>query len=223
MWVDPCGLIVIADGEPDAYTFADTSPASEAVVDSLRGLPERLADARDERALEACMREALTECNTSVCAALDGSGLGASVVVLAVAAGSWCVGSVGDARAYRASGASVMQVHPDHSMFDLALRKGEISIRDFGSYPFTQVVLEVIGLKPHVSVRTSVGRLSADSTFLLCSRGLWQSLGPLEMLRRIDRAHRDDALTADSVLSWLPDAHDDVTCAVARIEGVHAR
>ena len=95
---------------------------------------------------------------------------------------SVCVAHVGDSRLYHfADGRLVMQT-VDHSVPQMAVAMGEISVEEIRFHPDRNRILRAIGADDHVKADIQqLNLLPGFHAFLLCSDGLWEYVTEMEM------------------------------------------
>jgi serine/threonine protein phosphatase PrpC len=168
-FADPkTGIWVVADGM-GGHDAGDL--ASEAIVQSLQGMPEIgspgvLADTFQERISNANeqIRQLSAERGNNV--------IGSTLVGLLIFGEAFrCVWS-GDSRAYLLRGDTLTQLSRDHTEVQELLDRGLLSQAEADNYPRKNVITHAIGVSDLVHLDFVDGVVQTGDTFLLCSDGL---------------------------------------------------
>lgn len=187
------GLWVVADGM-GGYQGGDI--ASQLIVASLAQLPAR--DDLDER-LEG-VRQCLHWLNRrlrqdlTLAAGRHDSVMGSTVVALLVdgrrAACIWA----GDSRCYLWRGQRLYQLSKDHSLQQQLIDEQQLSLEDAGAHPAARALTRAIGTAEQLKLDVLELGIYPGDTFLLCSDGLYNGLGPDALGRALNLAAPQVAL-----------------------------
>lgn len=104
---------------------------------------------------------------------------GTTLSALFVTAAGYGLLHVGDSRVYGVAG-SLRQLTSDDTYVAEQLRRGSLSTAQARNHPMSHVLLRCIGAPGELRLQQSVGP-AADSAFLLCSDGYYQTLSDEEL------------------------------------------
>ncbi len=147
------------------------------------------------------------------------SGMGTTLVALAVEESRAWVLNVGDSRCYRVRNRRLEQLTLDHSLVEEQVRLGRMTRTQAHRSPFKNVITRALGTQKCVTPDVFDLETEPGDVFLLCSDGLTRELAdnqiedllangrPLEEIcsRLIDAANRAGG-------------HDNITCLLVRAE-----
>lgn len=173
-------------------------------------LAKMLAEAPPER-IAATLRQV----NTRFYAVMERfpgcTGMGTVVAGLVVRPGGVAVFNVGDSRAYRVAGATLVQLSVDDSA-EAEYEPGACTRRSGMVTQSLGGAWELVDIEPHLHLEPC----RPGSTYLLCSDGLYDALAPQEIAARIGA---DLAASANSLLASAIEAsaRDNVSLALVRI------
>jgi serine/threonine protein phosphatase PrpC len=85
---------------------------------------------------------------------------------------------MGDSRLYRINAGKTTTRTRDHSIVQLLLEQGEITEDELNSHPDKGRILKSLGASEFKGVDYDICDYLPGDTFLLCSDGYWESLGP---------------------------------------------
>jgi serine/threonine protein phosphatase PrpC len=168
-FADPqSGIWAVADGM-GGHDAGDL--ASEAIVQSLRGMPQiasagLLADVFGERINYA--NQQIRQLSVARGNIVIGSTL---VGLLNFGTAFRCVWS-GDSRAYLLRGDTLTQLSRDHTEVQELLDRGLLTPTEAENYPRKNVITHAIGVNDDVHLDFVDGIVQTGDTFLLCSDGL---------------------------------------------------
>ena len=172
------GLYVVCDGMGGhAAGEVASKTAAETVREVVASGP--LPKEMDTPALDALMRQAVTEANRRVHSlgqqAGSRRGMGTTCTALLVRGLRAVLAHVGDSRCYVKRGESVHLMSQDHTFIAEAIRQGVIKPEEVRpDMPHANIVTRAVGPKPSVLVDTLVFDIIPGDTLLLCSDGLHQ-------------------------------------------------
>ncbi|MFK7931790.1 MAG: protein phosphatase 2C domain-containing protein [Myxococcota bacterium] len=98
--------------------------------------------------------------------------MGASLVLVTVVNDYAYVGHVGDARAYLLRNGSLQRLTEDHTLAELKLRRGKITLKDYESHPERHVLYQSLGAPFDLDVDLAEVRLEDGDVIMLCSDGV---------------------------------------------------
>lgn len=105
------------------------------------------------------------------------SGMGTTLVMVAVAGGHLVVGHVGDSRAYRLRDGQLQRLTRDHSMLQEQLDAGLITPAQAARSTNRNLVTRALGVEAEVALEARDHSLLQDDLLLLCSDGLTDMVG----------------------------------------------
>ncbi len=148
-------------------------------------------------------------------------GMGTTVSGIFLARNESYVFNCGDSRVYLLKEGSLKKLTRDHSLIQELVDIGTISEAEMRFHPqknivTSAVVADLSGSLPDVDVK--VVEISGDSTFLICTDGLWESMGHEEM----EECFKDREKTVQCLLeSAIADGgRDNVSAIVLRVTEV---
>jgi protein phosphatase len=146
----------------------------------------------------------------------DYSGMGTTIVSVLVSDGRIVVGHVGDSRVYRLTSTGISQVTQDDS-WAAALRAQGLATSELAHHPMRHVLTNVVGARDQITVHVRELPFGTGDCYLLCSDGLYESLGD-DVLRKIlsDEPDANRAAAALVAEALAHGARDNVTALVVR-------
>lgn len=100
------------------------------------------------------------------------SGMGTTLVALALFDTQVIVAHVGDSRAYRLENGQLEQLTEDHSLVNELLRSGGITEEMAENHPRKHYLTRTVGMKGPVGLEMSIHNIHDHDQYLLCSDGL---------------------------------------------------
>ncbi len=212
-------LVVVADGLGGhaAGEVASRVAVDAAIADWTRG---------SAQAPRQALRSAVRTANVAVYdAALESGhhGMGTTITALTFAGHNALVANVGDSRAYRIRGDACEQLTADHSKVAEMLRMRLITPEQAANHPARSMLTRSLGADPGVQVDIVETDVVRDDVFLLCSDGLWDAVGRVEMGAIVAGLIGERSPVAVEVAAALVDlalkrdAPDNVTAAVVHV------
>jgi len=136
------------------------------------------------------------------------AGMATTLSLLVLRGNRFYLGHVGDTRIYRLRQGELMQLTQDHVWDRPDMR---------------HVLKRAVGLDQHLVVDYADGELLPRDRFLICSDGVWESLGN-KRLHELLLLHGDPRRAADALVGAALDAGgaDNATAVVVRVDGVAA-
>jgi serine/threonine protein phosphatase PrpC len=102
------------------------------------------------------------------------TGMGSTVVAVALGESRLTLVNVGDSRAYLARGDKLTQLSWDHSLVGELIRRGVITPQEALTHPRrSQLTMSISGQRSRVEPYSYEGDLLPEDQVLLCSDGLW--------------------------------------------------
>jgi protein phosphatase len=148
------------------------------------------------------------------------SGMGTTISALLLV-GAWAyIAQVGDSRVYVArKGTSLRQVTEDHSLVAEQMRCGLITAEEARTHAMKNLITRAVGIKENVKVDMFAIRLQQGDTVLICSDGLSNMVGDVQLERILvqsDLGSAGQMLTASALDAG---GTDNITSALMRITG----
>jgi protein phosphatase len=187
------GLFLVADG---AGGHASGEVASRMAVTSIADFFDKnqaesanrpdydeFGLATGERWLARAIKHANRDIVEAGAATRDHKGMGTTIVAASVSprSGLLHVAHVGDSRCYRLRMGHLERLTQDHSlMVEVLEQRPDIDDATLAQLP-TNVITRALGVDANLRISVRTQRLDAADRYLLCSDGLWNSLGDDEI------------------------------------------
>jgi len=143
-------------------------------------------------------------------------GMGTTLVAILIDGDEYSAANVGDSRAYLVSAGGVRRLTEDHSFVAEAMRRGQ-SEQEAMATPWRDALTRSIGTDEEVEVDVfGPFALPTDSAFVLCSDGLYKTLGDAE-LESLFRCSGSPRGAAQSLVTAAFDngSDDNISVAIA--------
>ncbi len=169
------------------------------ITDSFQN-KNRLGTTRSaERWLKNTIREANSQVYNMGATSPDYQGMGTTVTVALLHAGTLITAQVGDSRAYTYSSESLTQVTEDQSYVEYLYKSGQISEAEKEIHQNKNVLTNALGTYPSLSLDIRSQRYKGESLFL-CSDGVYNSI-PRGDIENILHCHESLSIKADMLIS----------------------
>jgi protein phosphatase len=147
-------------------------------------------------------------------------GGGTTATVALLADEHLVVAHVGDSRAYRLRGRELVQLTQDDTLLQEALRTGHVAPGDAASFPYKNVLLQVLGSGAALKVAVSPLDARHDDVILLCTDGIHGMIGD-HALRAVLLRHRAPGVACRVLVEEALRAggDDNIAVVVARLDG----
>ena len=148
---------------------------------------------------------------------LSVTGMGTTVTAALVKGDTAYIAQVGDSRAYLVRGDSIRQLTKDQT---LAQYLSELTPDKPISAKLNNVLMQAVGLEPHLTATVSQIKLRQGDCLLLCSDGLTNKLDEMEIVQVLQEVHN-----VQVAARWLVaqanqrGGEDNITVVLARFEG----
>ncbi len=229
-YVDPKGdFFIVADGMGGhAAGEVASKMAVDAVTAALEGAREEVAEfARGpsdvgRRALVTALENAVRQAHQSVyqrgAAESDKQGMGTTLDVVLVAGSEAFVAHVGDSRTYLVRDRRAAQITTDHTVAEVLVIEGKLSIEEAQISPLRTILVNAIGVAPDVGVEMAHVRLRTGDRLLVCSDGLHDYF-PLEqeVSDYVSENEPDLALSKMITVAKNRGGHDNITGIVLEV------
>ena len=229
-YADPDGdFFIVADGMGGHAAGEVTSNmAVEAVKKALEGSREDIAtfarSPSDEgrRSLVSVLENAVRQAHQSVfergAKESDKQGMGTTLDVVLIAGSEAFVAHVGDSRTYLVRDSRAAQITTDHTVAEVLVIEGKLSIEEAQVSPLRTILVNAIGVAPDVGVEMAHVRLKRGDRLLLCSDGLHDYF-PLEteVSEYVSEYEPSEALSRMITLAKGRGGHDNITGIVLEV------
>jgi serine/threonine protein phosphatase PrpC len=147
------------------------------------------------------------------------SGMGTTMTVALVEGMSVVIGHVGDSRAYLVRGDTMEQLTDDHSLVNELLKSGKLSEEEAQIHPQRSVITRAVGTDPNVDVDVFTIDAEDGDVFLICSDGLTDMVGDVDILELVDRNRGDLEKAVRSLVQFAnkEGGEDNITAVAFRI------
>jgi PPM family protein phosphatase len=211
-------LLAVADGIGGAKAGGIASQmATEQLARELVAAPEK-------KPVSEWLRKGIKAANHAIRNASHANpeyqGMGATITAAIIIDGQVVVGQIGDSRAYLIREGQINQVTKDQSLVQTMRDAGQITEEKVARFRFRNVILHALGAEEEVEPDISSVRLARGDHLLLCSDGLSNKVGNVEMYELV--------LASDSLsdaCGWLVTlangrgGEDNITLIVACFDG----
>ncbi len=174
-------LFIVADGM-GGHVAGEV--AAQIVVETLPvALREQLAarpDATPAAALHAALF-ATSQAVTNHARQSDLVGMGATVVALWIHEDAVFVGHLGDCRAYLRGDAGIERLTRDHSLVELLVESGDITLQEAQTHPMRHQITRFCGMSGEPLPEVRPVELPERGRILLCSDGITNELNDDEL------------------------------------------
>jgi len=229
-FVDPDGdFFIVADGMGGhAAGEVASKMAVEAVTEALQGTREEIAQFarapsdQGRRALVSALENAVRQAHQSVyqrgAAETDKQGMGTTLDVVLIAGSEAFVAHVGDSRTYLVRDRRAAQITTDHTVAEVLVIEGKLSIEEAQISPLRTILVNAIGVAPDVGVEMAHVRLRAGDRLLVCSDGLHDYF-PLEQEVSDYISENEPAEAIDKMITIAKNrgGHDNITGIVLEV------
>ncbi len=229
-YADPEGdFFIVADGMGGhAAGEVASKMAVEAVTAALQEAREEIAtfarapSDQGRRALVSALENAVRQAHQSVyqrgAAETDKQGMGTTLDVVVIAGSEAFVAHVGDSRTYLVRDRRAAQITTDHTVAEVLVIEGKLSIEEAQISPLRTILVNAIGVAPDVGVEMAHVRLRTGDRLLLCSDGLHDYF-PLEqeVSDYVSENDPDEALVKMVTVAKNRGGHDNITGIVLEV------
>jgi serine/threonine protein phosphatase PrpC len=207
-------LFVVADGMGGA---SGGKEASEMAVQIIIDRYYEDLDLEILPSLERAIQAANTRIKEYGQTALGLRGLGTTLVVMVIRGRDLVVANVGDSRAYLLRQGTLRQLSLDHTSVQEQVRDGLLTPEEAATHPRRHVLSRNLGSRLRVQPAIATETLVEGDTLLLCSDGLWGSIGH-EQIGELLQHRRGQA--AANALVELANTHggpDNISAIVIQV------
>lgn len=180
----PTGLLILADGMGGhlagevASALAARTAAQHILQACLTLLPVHEHSA-SEPSLKEMLTEAFGKANERVTEQVPGGG---TTLLCALILGDQVyIANVGDSRAYLVSPTACSQITRDHSLVNVMVELGQMTVEEAAHHPQRNVLYRAVGQRGPLEVDTFFCHIPPEGALLLCSDGLWEMVSEEEI------------------------------------------
>ena len=149
---------------------------------------------------------------------VDFAGMGTTLVAALVEGKNATVVNVGDSRAYHISPEGIKLVTHDHSIVQMMIDRGELTLEEAKSYPGKNLITRAIGTDPAVEGDLYHLPLEREHCILLCTDGLSNMVDEQEILFEVVYGEqREECCKRLLDIALNRGAPDNVTCLLLRL------
>lgn len=211
-------LLGVADGMGGALAG---DIASRIAIEQL-GL--QLISAPEKRPVSGWLRQAIKAANREVRRASGANpayhGMGATMTAAVIHDGKAIIAQVGDSRGYLIREGHIQQVTKDQSLVQAMVDAGQLTEDAARNFHFRNVILKALGAEDEIEPDISAITLARGDYLLLCSDGLSNKVGNVEMHDTILEAESLEIACAGLIaLANERGGEDNITLVVARFDG----
>lgn len=147
------------------------------------------------------------------------AGMGTTLVGLVFTPEALLGVNVGDSRAYRIRGDSIVQISEDHTLVKELVQSGAIAPEDVHQHPISHMLTRSLGPLPEVTVECRVlpEVPQLGDVYILCSDGLYNYVPPEDILAVIRQNPIDDANQILINLANQRGGSDNITALVIAV------
>jgi protein phosphatase len=118
----------------------------------------------------------------------ENTNMGTTLVMAVVVGNDVHIANVGDSRAYLISPTRLRQITHDQSLVQSLVDAGTITPEEAVNHPNRNVLTQAVGAQAEVTVDLFNETLEDNESLLLCSDGLWNTLGDSEIIHIVRSA-----------------------------------
>ncbi|PWB74271.1 hypothetical protein C3F09_04140 [candidate division GN15 bacterium] len=149
----------------------------------------------------------------------DLSGMGTTIVAVALEADIMSIAHVGDSRIYRLNERSLEPLTTDHSWITEVQNTQNISREEASSFIGKNIITRALGVRPTVDIDYRVVKLQAGETYVMCTDGLCGFADDDEIFRVADQYRTNLNQLVENLIQMANDrgGSDNVTVAALQI------
>jgi len=146
----------------------------------------------------------------------EGRTLGSTVVSLLIKGQAGVCLWVGDSRLYRFRNNELQQLSRDHSQVEELLQQGLITLDEAIDHPESNVITRAVGTSEELYVDIIAFSVQVGDTFLLCSDGLYNAVGEVDIIDCINQDDIDAGVKRLIEIALENKASDNVSTIIVR-------
>lgn len=144
---------------------------------------------------------------------VDFAGMGTTLVAALMEETRVTIVNVGDSRAYHVGADGIRAVTQDHSIVQMMIDRGELTVEEAKSYPGKNLITRAIGTDPAVECDLFHLNLMGEECILMCSDGLSNLVDEQEILFEVVHGAQREACCQRLLdIAINRGAPDNVTC-----------
>lgn len=212
-------LCVVCDGMGGAKAG---NVASSLAADTFVNELKRIWKGRKKTPVEALMFDAVSLANYTVYqqskVSEEYAGMGTTLVAAVVRSKTIDLVNVGDSRAYCVGKDGIRQLTVDHSVVQMLIDRGELSVERAKSYPGKNYITRAIGTEESVTCDGFSIPVVKGEYLLLCSDGLTNVVNDQEILFEVLHGGKPDTCCQRLIdIAKHRGAPDNVTCVLIEL------
>lgn len=218
------GIFIVADGMGGHAAGEVASDMAVQIVTEDLGSLKGMGDGEVAERMRSSIRGANEAIFQRTLEEHDKRGMGTTITVLALFAGRYLIGQVGDSRGYLMRDASFIQLTKDHSYVQEQIDAGNLTPEQARTHPYSNVITRCVGANGDVLPDVYAGSVHVGDVFLLASDGL---TGMLEDDRLIEIIS-DEAEPQTWVDTMVNEANgrgglDNITVIIVRVDQLNSK
>jgi serine/threonine protein phosphatase PrpC len=146
-------------------------------------------------------------------------GMGTTLTAAAVHGGSIFFAQLGDSRAYLLRNGCIAQMTKDQSLVAQLVATGALRPEEAKTHPRRNVILQALGVQPHVDIVMSSAALKRGDRLVICSDGLWGKVEDEEIKEFVEKFDPPTACHSLVRIARERGGEDNITIIVARFDG----
>ena len=129
------------------------------------------------------------------------------------------IANVGDSRVYLSDAARIRQITTDHSVVAALVAAGEITPEEIHTHPQRNIITRCLGIHNKLDVDLFVEELKPDTSLILCSDGLWETVGDNEIAETVVNAG-DPQLACEELVRYATHngGRDNISVIVINVQ-----
>lgn len=127
------------------------------------------------------------------------AGMGTTLTMLLGANGLWCLGHIGDSRAYLVNGNGLYQLTEDHTLVTQMIRSGQLCGAETEAHPQRHVLTRALGTDEKAAFDILPQSFRMGDMVLLCSDGLYGLVDDAEISATV-RAESDPQIALERLI-----------------------
>lgn len=212
-------LCVVCDGMGGAKSG---NVASSLAADTFVQEFKRIWKGRRKTTVEQLLFDAVSLANHTVYqqskVSDEYTGMGTTLVAAVIRSKQVDLVNVGDSRAYCIGKGGIRQLTVDHSVVQMMIQRGEISVERAKTYPGKNYITRAIGTEESVACDCFHVPVAKGEYILLCSDGLTNIVNDQEILFEVLHGGKPETCCQRLIeIAKHRGAPDNVTCALVEI------
>ena len=147
-------------------------------------------------------------------------GMGTTCSLLLLVGRRSFIAHVGDSRAYCIRNRVITQMTEDHSLVHEQLKSGLITEEEAKTHQLKNIITRSVGVQEEVEIDTVIWQVEPGDTYLMCSDGLSNMVGDLEMQEIVNQAETEQAAKALVDVANQRGGEDNITLILMHVQDV---